>query len=113
MQGLTQDSQQPTEVYCPATDTVHSVGEVCESGYHMEWWKAPKWVEADAGEFGKYKYCARCGYVESCRCFWCGRCNQATGNSTQGHFWAFCKVTGTMRDFHFCCPDNCALEETH
>ncbi len=23
---------------------------------------------------------------------------------------AFCAVTRTLREFHFCCPDNCALE---
>jgi hypothetical protein len=108
---LPQDSKSETstEVYCPFTETVHSAGENC-SGYHMEWWKAPDWAEMDGGRFGKARYCRRCGYVQNCRCSWCGRCNKVTGNNTQGHYWAYCKVTGTNRDFHFCCPDDCQLE---
>lgn len=39
----------------------------------------------------------------------CGRCDRPTGNYTQGHYWAFCKVTKTIREFHFCCPGDCAL----
>lgn len=46
-----------------------------------------------------------------CRCGICGRCGRHTGNATQRHYWARCKVTKTMRDFHFCCPGNCELEE--
>ena len=46
----------------------------------------------------------------SCRCLVCGRCNRHTGNSTQGHYWAYCKATRSLRDFHFCCPDDCELE---
>lgn len=38
----------------------------------------------------------------------CGRCNGSNG-SYQGHYWSFCKVTGKVEKFHFCCPDNCAL----
>lgn len=45
-----------------------------------------------------------------CRCLVCGRCKRHTGNSTQGHYWGYCKVTKTVRDFHFCCPDDCELE---
>jgi hypothetical protein len=45
-----------------------------------------------------------------CRCMECGRCGRHTGNSTQGHFWAQCRVTETLRDFHFCCPGACELE---
>lgn len=45
------------------------------------------------------------------RFFICARCDQNTQNTTQGHYWAYCKVTKTMRDFHMCCPDNCELEE--
>lgn len=45
-----------------------------------------------------------------CRCIVCGRCGHHTGNSTQGHYWAFCKVTKTRRDFHQCCPGDCELE---
>lgn len=48
----------------------------------------------------------------------CGRCEQHTGNNNQGHYWAMCKVLlragkgveGSIRDYHFCCPDNCELE---
>ena len=53
-------------------------------------------------------YFAHDGYT--CRCMVCSRCEHHTGNSTQGHYWAYCKVTGTRRDFHFCCPGNCELE---
>ncbi len=42
----------------------------------------------------------------------CARCNEHTGNSHQGHFWSYCKVTRTIRSPHFCCPDNCELEAT-
>jgi hypothetical protein len=42
--------------------------------------------------------------------FVCGRCRRPTGNRHQGHYWAFCQVTKTERDFHFCCPGDCALE---
>ena len=48
------------------------------------------------------------GYT--CRCLICGRCGKHTGNSTQGHFWKFCDVTKTVRDFHLCCPNDCELE---
>ena len=46
-----------------------------------------------------------------CRCVICTRCQRHTGNSTQGHFWAWCSVTKTERAFHFCCPGNCQLGE--
>lgn len=49
--------------------------------------------------------------ITVCRCVICGRCNEHTGNSSQGHYWAFCKVTGTFRSMHFCCPGHCQLEE--
>ena len=39
----------------------------------------------------------------------CGRCERATGNNHQGHYWSHCKVTGTLRGFHFCCPGDCEL----
>ncbi len=48
--------------------------------------------------------------VYECRCMVCSRCKHHTGNSTQGHYWARCAVTKTMREFHFCCPDACELE---
>lgn len=49
----------------------------------------------------------------------CPRCEQETGNHTQGHFWSLCKVwmkagnglSGSIRRFHFCCPDGCELPE--
>jgi hypothetical protein len=44
-----------------------------------------------------------------CRCVVCPRCHHHTGNSHQGHHWAFCSATKTMRDPHFCCPGNCEL----
>lgn len=48
----------------------------------------------------------------------CGRCNQHTGNYTQGHYWGLCKVLlaqgvswkKAVRDLHFCCPGDCELE---
>lgn len=40
----------------------------------------------------------------------CGRCGQWTGNTNQGHYWAFCKNTRTDRVFHFCCPGDCELD---
>jgi len=45
-----------------------------------------------------------------CRCIVCSRCKHHTGNSSQGHYWSWCNVTKTVREFHFCCPDNCELE---
>ena len=42
---------------------------------------------------------------ERCRCVVCPRCHHHTGNSHQGHYWAYCLVTKTSRDFHLCCPD--------
>ena len=43
----------------------------------------------------------------------CGRCEEPTGNNHQGHYWAFCKVTRQIEDFHFCCPGNCQLHPDH
>lgn len=51
----------------------------------------------------------------TCRCVVCPRCGHHTGNSHQGHYWKLCKVTRTLRTFHFCCPDlafGCELEQT-
>lgn len=45
----------------------------------------------------------------TCRCLVCSRCGKHTGNSSQGHYWAFCHVTKAMRAFHFCCPGDCSL----
>ena len=49
-----------------------------------------------------------------CRCLVCARCGHHTGNSHQGHYWAYCQVTRGKRDFHFCCPApaGCELEAT-
>ena len=49
-----------------------------------------------------------------CRCLVCSRCGHHTGNSHQGHYWKWCLLTQSMRDFHFCCPDKehgCELGE--
>lgn len=39
-----------------------------------------------------------------CRCVVCARCGHHTGNAHQGHYWSFCKSTGKLEGFHFCCP---------
>lgn len=39
----------------------------------------------------------------------CARCEQRTSNTSQGHYWKYCKGTGSFREFHFCCPDDCEL----
>lgn len=44
-----------------------------------------------------------------CRCIVCRRCGRHTGNSHQGHFWSYCKITKGYRGFHLCCPDDCEL----
>lgn len=49
----------------------------------------------------------------------CGRCKKHTGNYNQGHHWAMCSALvkkgvpykEALREFHFCCPDDCELEE--
>lgn len=48
--------------------------------------------------------------VQRCRCIVCGRCGRHTGNATQGHYWAWCKVRRGVVDFHFCCPGSCSLD---
>jgi len=68
-----------------------------------------------------------------CRCVVCPRCGHHTGNSHQGHYWAFCKVLAarvkaslepgetlgagelmkrSCREHHFCCGNEfgCELE---
>jgi hypothetical protein len=45
-----------------------------------------------------------------CRCLVCARCGHHTGNTSQGHYWGFCKATKTIREHHFCCPGDCELE---
>lgn len=44
-----------------------------------------------------------------CRCVVCGRCGHHTGNTHQGHYWAYCKVTKQQEAFHFCCPGDCEI----
>lgn len=39
----------------------------------------------------------------------CGRCGSAS--SYQGHYFSVCSVTGQLGEFHFCCPDDCALQD--
>lgn len=46
----------------------------------------------------------------TCRHLTCGRCGQHTDNNTQGHYWSWCKITKSVREFHFCCPGDCELE---
>ncbi len=45
-----------------------------------------------------------------CRCVICVRCGRHTGNTTQGHFWGWCRAASALRAHHFCCPDDCELE---
>lgn len=97
-----------TEIYCPSSETVHSTGETCLGQmFHMSVDKAPEWEHLS----GTLKYCRRCSYTNVCRCSWCSRCDKATGNNTQGHYWSYCKVSKTFETLHFCCPDNCELGE--
>lgn len=49
------------------------------------------------------------GYI--CRCLVCARCGHHTGNNTQGHYWKFCRRQLKSTKFHFCCPNDCELEE--
>jgi hypothetical protein len=51
-----------------------------------------------------------CPECRAGRTMLCGRCNKDTYNNTQGHYWSFCNVTQTVREFHFCCPGDCELE---
>lgn len=47
--------------------------------------------------------------VYGCRCLVCSRCGHHTGNTSQGHYWSYCKVTRQDERFHMCCPDDCEL----
>lgn len=49
------------------------------------------------------------GIVYHCRCIVCSRCGHHTGNTNQGHYWAWCKVQHQMLSYHFCCPNDCEL----
>lgn len=40
----------------------------------------------------------------------CERCQQQTGNTTNGHFWTWCGMAQLQRRYHFCCPGDCELE---
>lgn len=73
---------------------------------------APPGDVCDAAEWGGVPTVAPDG---SCRCVVCPRCGHHTGNAHQGHYWGFCKVTRTVREFHTCCPDpefGCELEDS-
>jgi hypothetical protein len=72
----------------------------------------PSWASVVPGCDAEYPsvYAAPGGGV-MCRCIVCARCGHHTGNNTQGHYWALCKVTCKVEDFHMCCPDDCELSE--
>ncbi len=55
-------------------------------------------------QYGERRSTCGCGPRAS-HCGHCGGCS-----SYQGHYFSYCKVTKTDREFHFCCPDNCELE---
>lgn len=67
--------------------------------------------DAPAGTGGAYAFSdGSGGLVFRCRCVVCARCGRHTGNSSQGHYWRFCKVTGEFeREWHFCCPGDCEM----
>ena len=67
------------------------------------------WGDCDAGATATGYYNPDTG-VWTCRCVICAHCNKHTGNSHQGHYWSYCMVTKSVRDFHFCCPTGCSLE---
>lgn len=64
----------------------------------------PRWYDdqhccathAKAGDFGLGSH------------YHCPGCWAETG--MYGHHTTFCKATGTQREFHRCCPGDCALE---
>lgn len=42
----------------------------------------------------------------------CGRCRGHTGNHNQGHILSHCRhQTSRTEERHFCCPENCEVEE--
>lgn len=43
------------------------------------------------------------------RVMFCGRCGHATSNTSQGHYWAWCRVNPDEKAFHRCCPGSCEL----
>ena len=48
-----------------------------------------------------------------CRCVLCARCGRHTGNANQGHYGSWCRKTMRFEGFHFCCPDDCDLENPY
>lgn len=90
-------------------------GKQYELGATIGSWGTHPQSECDAEDAGSY-YGPDGTFV--CRCVVCGRCGKHTGNSHQGHYWAICQawlkqgkgLSGSKREFHFCCPDNCELE---
>lgn len=82
------------ELFHPNNDR-EDLGELVEKIF------GPRPCDADAPTLGP---------DGQCTCLVCSKCGHHTGNSHQGHYWRACKVTGTDREFHFCCPDACELE---
>ncbi len=100
-------------------DRLHGIPNPVNEEHHLASLRDRDHYTAPAGPFGPGNPDPACDSPEPasyadghCRCMICGRCGHHTGNSHQGHYWAFCVVTGTMRDFHFCCPGNCELKAT-
>lgn len=59
----------------------------------------------------RHEYCHNINILTmQCVSIVCARCDKCTGNNSQGHYWSYCKVKQTNRDFHFCCPGDCELE---
>lgn len=94
-------------VVCQFNGKPHVLDDECQRVRQI-----PQWL-VDENRFD----CEHAGYnypgvpdITICHCMICARCNQHTGNTSQGHYWSYCKVTRTNRDFHFCCPGACELE---
>ncbi len=95
-------------VVCQFNNKPHTLDEECQRVHEI-----PQWL-LDQGRLD----CEHAGYglvgipgLLVCRCLICARCQNHTGNANQGHYWAYCKVTRTTREFHFCCDGDCELEE--
>lgn len=67
-------------------------------------------IDPTMADFGTECDHPAASYVDGhCRCIVCSRCGRHTGNATQGHYWSYCEVSKTRRDFHLCCPGDCEL----
>lgn len=94
-------------VICQFNTKPHELDDECQRVQGV-----PQWMVVEGRfdcEHASYSFRGMPG-VLVCRCLICVRCGQHTGNNTQGHYWAYCKVTKTTRDFHQCCPGNCELD---